>query len=93
MTRRQKSSNEYLNIYRHIFFAVCPDNEEIIAYRLTIKAGQMINVSEIESKTDSFDRGYHEEFADELFEAFGGLQTLKARHHGTDIETKRGALT
>lgn len=85
-------TDAYVNIYRHMFFAVCPDNDEIISYRLTIKTGKMINVSEIDSRTDSYDRGYHEQLADDLHKAFGGLQVLKARHHGTDIETVRGSL-
>jgi hypothetical protein len=50
----------------------------------------MIEVERIVSITDSFEEGYHEDFADQLIERLGGIQTLKAYHHGVFIKTVRG---
>jgi NADPH-dependent 7-cyano-7-deazaguanine reductase QueF len=79
-----------INIYKHFFTSKCPVNQDIIDYRLTIKSSEMIEVESIVSITDSFEEGYHEDFADQLIERLGGTQTLKAYHHGVFIKTVRG---
>lgn len=79
-----------VNIYKHCFTSKCPANQAVIHYRLTIKSSEMIEVESIVSITDSFEEGYHEDFADQLIERLGGTQTLKAYHHGVFIKTVRG---
>jgi hypothetical protein len=55
---------------------------------LTIESPRMIMVEDLQAATSELN-GYHEEFADTLWQSFGGRQTLIAHHHGTDIETVR----
>lgn len=47
-------------------------------------------VEEIKHFTETLDHLYHEPIADELHKKFGGYQILKAKHHGIEIETRRG---
>ena len=49
-----------------------------------------ITVEEIMAVCAEFEAEYHEEIADALFQRFGGVQILKAHHHGVDVETRRG---
>jgi hypothetical protein len=77
-----------MNIYRQKFTAVCPNNERVVDYLLTIRSRKVIMVEEIQTAVCDL-RGYHEEFADKLFARFGGQQVISAHHHGTDIETER----
>ena len=81
-----------MNIYTRQFAATCPNNGESIIYNLRIEAGEkVIQVEHIVTATALIKRGYHEQIADELHGRFGGRQTLRAHHHGVDIETIREA--
>lgn len=82
-----------MNIYRIEFFAFCPVTPARIKYELTIENPSTDNKLMAEDLVDAvtlIDKGMHEEIADQLFREFGGRQTLKAHHHGVDIETRRG---
>jgi hypothetical protein len=78
-----------VNIYRHQFFSQCPNNDKLIVYSLEIETGSVIPVEHIVTACALQKRAFHEAIADELHKRFGGLQTLKAHHHGVDIETRR----
>lgn len=77
-----------MNIYTQHFRATCPANGRAVDYVLTIESPHMIMVENIQSATREL-KGYHEDFADTLWQSFGGNQTLRAHHHGTDVETIR----
>lgn len=77
------------NAYTTEFFANCPNNGIRIKYRLRIETRDIIPVEQIIAKVDTITEGFHEEVADELLAAFGGVQTLAADHHGVTIETIR----
>lgn len=79
-----------MNIYRHQFVSVCPNNGAAIIYRLEIAADMMIPVEHVVTACALFKSGYHEAIADELHRRFGCKQTLTAHHHGVDVETRRG---
>lgn len=81
-----------LNIYTTEFFAVCPVNEVRVKYTLKIETTEVIKVEQIIDEVTLQHRGFHEEIADQLHRVFGGRQTLKAHHHGVEIETLRGNL-
>lgn len=78
-----------MNIYTTVFTARCPANNRAVTYTLVIQSTEMIMVERIQSETAKLRRGYHEKFADTLFRKFGGVQTLSAHHHGTDVKTVR----
>ena len=77
------------NRYKYLFHAECPSNGLLIQYELSIETHRMIDVFEIQKITDRFDRGFQEEFADALYEAFMGHQVMRADHHGFSIVTVR----
>ncbi len=78
-----------MNIYTQHFAAQCPVNGSSIDYTLVIMSRRMIKVEEIQKQVAELDCGFHEDFAEVLFERFGGQQYLSAHHHGTDIMTVR----
>lgn len=79
-----------MNIYRKQFYSPCPNNGQIIDYRLEIQTDVMIQVEHINTAVAVMQSGsYHEDIADALFAMFGGQQSLKAHHHGVDVETLR----
>ena len=78
-----------MNSYTTEFFTNCPNNGLRIKYRLRIETREIIPVEQITAKVESISEGFHEEVADELLAAFGGVQTLVADHHGVTIETTR----
>jgi len=39
---------------------------------------------------ETLPKPYHENIADALYEQFGGLQIMRAFHHGTEIISIRG---
>lgn len=78
-----------MNIYRKQFYSVCPNNGQVINYQLEIRTQHMIQVEHINTAVALHAKGYHEQIADGLFRHFGGQQTLKAHHHGVDVETLR----
>lgn len=80
-----------MNVYRCRFMIVCPVNGIAVTYALEIEAVHMIRVEAIQAAIrDLGERGFHEDAADKLFVALGGRQTIRAHHHGVDIETSRG---
>ncbi len=78
-----------MNIYTQHFTARCANNNRLVSYALTIESHVTIMVEEIQAEVAKLESGYHEKFADHLFARFGGLQTMTAHHHGTDITTVR----
>jgi hypothetical protein len=84
-----------MNIYRQRFTAPCCNNGLTVIYDLEITVGddQFIMVENIQAacvEAQKIEKPYHENIADYLFERFGGRQVIRAHHHGTDIETRRG---
>jgi hypothetical protein len=67
----------------------CPNNGLAIIYSLQIETESVIQVEHIVTACALHKRAYHETIADELHRRFNGRQTLKAHHHGVDIETVR----
>ncbi len=78
-----------MNTYRTTFAVECPNNGQRIEYLLEIQTTKVILVEKLQSFLKKNKRAFHEDLADALVEAFGGLQTLKAEHHGVLIETVR----
>ena len=80
-----------MNIYTYKFTAMCPSNNLSIEYCLKIETAKMVMVEEIKAVVSSLKNEYHEVMADELYRQLGGNQVMTARHHGVDIETRRGS--
>lgn len=78
-----------MNEYTVEFFSACPANGVRVKYTLTIQAHEVIVVEALLDVTSRLTVGFHEDHADLLFQKFGGLQTLRAHHHGVDIKTTR----
>jgi len=78
-----------MNIYTQKFVAKCPVNDRPVDYVLTIETRAVIRVEDLQAAVGGFASGFHEDFADQLIAKFGGMQTLCAHHHGTDIRTIR----
>lgn len=78
-----------MNIYTQKFVAKCPVNDREVDYVLTIESRKVIKVEDLQATVGEFKQGFHEDFADQLFKKFGGVQTMAAHHHGTDIKTVR----
>lgn len=80
-----------MNFYTYGFMMRCPVNEKVIRYSLTIETPDRVLVEEIVRVVDAMPvSGFHEDIADSLASALPGRQTLRAHHHGVDIETVRG---
>jgi nucleoside 2-deoxyribosyltransferase len=79
-----------MNVYRHMFNSLCPNNGQLIYYRLTLTAEFTIKVEEIKRACERHKAGFHEDIADAVQRELGGEQRLAATHHGTEIETLRG---
>lgn len=84
-----------MNTYRVEFFAKCPSNGVRIKYDLTIEApaGRVLMAEHILMHVESLTGrpAFHEQLADHLARLLPGRQTLRAHHHGVDIETVREA--
>ena len=79
-----------MNRYTTKFFCTCPFNKARIEYHLTIETQRVISVEELlELLSTVYAEGMHELMADDLYQRFGGVQTLRAFHHGVEIETVR----
>lgn len=80
-----------VNLYAAEFFAKCPGNGARVKYTLEIQTTAMVMVEQINDVllSDRFREGYHEAFADHLADVLPGRQTLRAFHHGVQIETTR----
>lgn len=81
-----------VNKYAYRFVNTCPVNNRPVQYHLVIESLVTIEVEKIMEKCAGFAPGFHETIADELHAEFAGHQTLRAHHHGVDIETQRGTL-
>lgn len=81
----QSSRRRRLNIYRHRFTAICPNNGATISYELRLSTPRTIFVEDIQAACAEQERGYHENIADSLSRQLGGFQVLRAIHHGTEI--------
>lgn len=80
-----------MNIYRHQFIVQCPANARPVIYDLEIQSHKMIHVEKIAVACQMWQQEFHEKIADALALQFPETkQTLKAHHHGVDIETRRG---
>lgn len=79
-----------MNTYSTTFFCVCPVNKVRVQYHLKIETTAIVSVEELlERLTTVYADGFHEPIADDLHATFGGVQTLRAYHHGVVIETVR----
>jgi hypothetical protein len=79
-----------VNRYSTTFFCTCPVNKARVEYHLTIETTQVISVEELlELLATVYADGFHELMADDLYQRFGGTQTMRAFHHGVTIETVR----
>jgi hypothetical protein len=85
-----------MNTYRHQFIARCPKNGKQIVYNWEIHAMRTIHVEHIVMAVEQWigpNGDFHEVIADRFAGQFPNTrQTLKAHHHGVDIETVRGEL-
>ena len=79
-----------MNIYRYTFIAACPCNGEQIVYLLELQHADMVRVEHIKTACALHRQGYQEDIAADLYQRFGGRLTLRATHHGVDIETILG---
>lgn len=76
-----------MNTYRYSFGADCPNNGDLIIYRLEISSAKMIHVEHIKIACALHNEGYQESIAADLHARFGGTLRLVANHHGVEIET------
>jgi hypothetical protein len=77
------------NTYRYRFVSDCPNNGVPIQYNWTLETNSMIQVEDLMTAAGEYSTGYHEQIADALAERFTGRHTLRAHHHGVEIETVR----
>lgn len=76
-----------MNTYRYTFIAACPGNGEQIVYTLELRHTQKVLVEHIKTACVLHKQGHQEDIAADLHARFGGHLTLRAAHHGVDIET------
>lgn len=78
-----------LNIYRHSFVASCPNDGEMIVYKLEIRSTRMIMVEHIKTATALIKSGHQERIADDLAERFGAHLILIGTHQGVELTSIR----
>lgn len=76
-----------MNTYRYTFVAACPANGEQIVYSLALQHKDKVLVEHIKTACALHREGYQEDIAADLHARFGGTLTLRAMHHGVEIET------
>lgn len=76
-----------MNTYRYTFVAACPANGEQIVYSLALQHKDKVLVEHIKTACALHRDGYQEDIAVDLHARFGGTLTLRAMHHGVEIET------
>lgn len=82
-----------MNRYRTKFTAKCPVNGKVVRYELLIETGECVMVEDILQQVAALPKfGFHEDLANRLAAVLPGQQTLRAHHHGVDIETVRGGV-
>lgn len=79
-----------MNKYSIKFELSCPNNDQRIAYQASIETDRTIMAENLYGYFASLASAFHEDLADQAYERFGGRQTIRAHHHGVDIETVRG---
>ena len=79
-----------MNKYTYEFRSKCPNNDDVILYKLVITTDQIIMVeSLVEYLAKNHSSSYHEAIANSLRDVFPGSQYMSAKHHGVLIETWR----
>lgn len=78
-----------MNIYRHTFATSCPNDGDMIVYRLEIRSDSIIWVEHIKTATALIKSGIQELIADSLHKTLGGSLTLIGTHQGIEIESIR----
>lgn len=82
-----------MNTYKLKFQAKCPVDGSVIEYDWSLHAGFTVMAEELRRIADGIGEGLHEKIADELFDRFGGSQSLRAVHAGgVTIKTTRPHL-
>lgn len=81
-----------MNIYRHVFASICPNDGDQIIYGLEIRSPERIMVETIKQACADWDSGFQEDIAADLHKQLGGVLTLRAQHQGVEIITTLGAL-
>ena len=82
-----------MNIYRHDFVCICPNNGQAVGYHLEVRTQHLVMAEDIVAAGKAaaqLGMPYHENIADMFYDKFGGWQRLVAYHHGVEIETHRG---
>lgn len=81
-----------MNTYSIEFYAKCPSNGVRIKYALTIQTTHLIMVEDIVEfiEDNTAKPVYQEALAEAIASMFPGVHTMRAHHHGVDIETVRG---
>jgi len=87
--RKELASIPGLNIYRHAFSATCPNDGDLILYKLEIRSVSIIWVEHIKTATALIKQGVQEQIADSLHKSLGGSLTLIGTHQGVEIESIR----
>jgi hypothetical protein len=77
-----------VNVYRYIFAAKCPRDDETIIYGLEIRSGEKITVERIKEVCAEWPTGFQEDIAADLQVQLGGSLTLRAQHQGVEIVTE-----
>ena len=78
-----------MNTYTFKFFVTCPLNGIRVLYDAKIENKEIIAVEEILAAIKTYESGFHEPIADDMFGLFGGRQTITADHHSVTITTTR----
>lgn len=86
-----------MNNYSIEFFSNCPTNGVRVKYALSIEVPSklVIQAEQLVAEVEAVESGppvFHEEIADRFAAKFPGSHTLKAHHHGVDIETTRQGI-
>jgi hypothetical protein len=76
-----------MNIYRYVFGAKCPIDDDMIIYGLEIRSEEMIRVEKIKDACAEWPAGFQEEIAADLQKRLGGELRLRAQHQGVEIVT------
>ena len=83
-----------MNTYQTTVRLPCLKNNLPIDYWVEIQSVETIMVEDINAflLNDDGKGVIHEVLADDMYDRFGGWQTIKAMHHGVHITTTRGSL-
>lgn len=78
-----------MNIYSYEFAVKCPNDGELIVYKLNIETRKKIMVEHIKNSCLMVRESHHEDIADLLSGQFPGDHTITAVHQGVSIKTIR----